>query len=125
MNEAELFEELDDSSDSLRGAASDLSDVIKKHCGKTNGAVGALCNTLKSLKTTPIEIIGDVLLELNEKAQLATIELNKGALDAVPQSQKKVKLILDEYLKKADILTAEVIKFSKIANELNQNQNRI
>ena len=125
MNEAELFEELDASSDSLRVAANDLSEIIKKHSGKTNGAVSALCKTLTNLQATPIETIGDVLLDLNEKAQLATIELNKCALSAVPKSSKQVKFILEEYLQKAHILAAEVIKFSKVANELNNNQNRV
>ena len=66
-----------------------------------------------------------IRLDLNEKAQLATMELNKCALDADPQSSNQVQLILEEYLPKADLLAAEVIKFSKIAQGLNNNQNRV
>ena len=102
-----------------------MSTVIIKHYAKTNGAVKAFSHTLKNLQVAPIETIGDLLLEVNEKAQLATIELHKAALEAVPQSEKDVKLELKEYLKKADIFVAEAIKFSKVANDLKTNQDRI
>ena len=125
MNDAELFIKLDEYSDKFRGAACDLSDVIEKLCMKTYGTVNDLCHTLKELQVTPIENICDLLLGLNEKVQLATIELNKAALETIPQSENNFNLMLEEYLNKADIFTAEAINFAKFANNLNNSRDEI
>lgn len=102
-----------------------MSNVIEKHCMKTYGTVNDLCHTLKELQVIPIEIICDLMLEINEKVQLATIELNKAALETIPQSENDFNLMLEEYLNKADIFTAEAINFAKFANNLNNNRDGI
>lgn len=124
MTEADLFMALNKSSSPMRDAAKDLSNVIKKHSGKTRFAVNGLCNTLNNLQTSKIENIGDVLFDLNENLQLATLKLNRYYLDhPIEKSEEEIKVFLDELSRSGDALTKEITLFAKNASELSRKLN--